>query len=53
MLEYCNPIWGIFILDRRKIENVQHRATHLIPSVRENTYSKRLTILDLPSYHKL
>ena len=27
-LEYCNSVWGpLFILDQRKIEKVQHRAT--------------------------
>jgi len=31
-LEYCNSIWGpSFILDQRKIEKVQHRATRLLP----------------------
>jgi len=50
ILEYCNPVWGpTFITDQRKIENVQRRATRLIPSIRENTYSERLSFLDLPS----
>ena len=48
ILEYCNPIWGPnYILDQR-IENVQRRATCLIPSIRNNTYPERLAILDLP-----
>ena len=50
ILEYSNPVWGpTFILDQRKIENVQRRATQLIPSIRNNAYSERLAMLDLPS----
>ena len=50
ILEYSNPVWGsTFILDQRKIENVQHRATRLVPSIRNSTYSERLAMLDLPS----
>jgi len=30
-LEYCNSIWPSFILDQRKIEKVQRRATRLLP----------------------
>jgi len=49
ILEYSNP-WGpTFILDQRKIENVQCRATQLVPSIRNSTYSERLAMLDLPS----
>jgi len=52
ILEYGNSILGLnFILDQRKIKNIQCRATHLIPSIRINSYSDRLTILDLPSMH--
>jgi len=33
-LEYSNSVWGpSFILDQRKLEKVQHRATHLIPTI--------------------
>ena len=38
-----------FILDQRKIENVQRRSTQLVPSIRNSTYSERLAMLDLPS----
>jgi len=50
ILEYSNPVWvPTFILDQRKIENVERRATRLVPSIRSNTYSERLAMLDLPS----
>jgi len=43
ILEYSNSVWGpIFILDQRKIENVQCRATQLIPSIKNSTYLERL-----------
>jgi len=52
ILEYSNPVWGpTFILDQRKIENVQRRATRLIPSIKDNAYPERLAILDLPSMY--
>ena len=50
ILEYSNPVWGLtFVLDQRKIENVQRRATQLVPSIRNSTYSERLAMLDLSS----
>ena len=50
ILEYSNPVWGLtFILDQRRIENVQRRATWLVPCIRNSTYSERLAMLDLPS----
>jgi len=50
--EYGNSIWGLnFILIQRKIENIQCRATCLILFVRNNSYSERLAILDLPSMY--
>jgi len=49
ILEYGNSIEGLnFILDQRKIVSIQSRATRLIPSIRTNSYSERLDILDLP-----
>ena len=34
ILEYSNPVWGpTFILDQRKIENLQRRATRLVPVI--------------------
>ena len=52
IIEYCNSIWGpsiSFILDQRKIEKVQHRATKLLPAIRDKPYEERLSILQLPS----
>ena len=52
IFEYSNSIWGMnFNLNQRKIENIQCRATRLISSMRTNSYSERLAILDLPSMH--
>ena len=49
-LEYCNSIWGpSFILDQRKIEKVQRRATKMLPTISDKSYEERLSILKLPS----
>ena len=49
-LEYCNSICGpSFILDQRKIEKVQCRATKLLPAISDKPYEERLSILQLPS----
>ena len=49
-LEYCNSVWGpSFILDQRKIEQVQRRATKLLTPINDKPYEKRLLILELPS----
>ena len=49
-LEYSNSVWGpSFILDQRKLEKVQCRATHLIPTIADMPYSERLSTLQLPS----
>ena len=50
-LEYCNSIWGpSFILDQRKIEKVQRRATKLLSAaISDKPYEERLSILQLPS----
>ena len=48
--EYGNVIWGPhYILDQRKLEGVQRRATKLVPSLRNESYIDRLTVLNLPS----
>ena len=50
ILEYGNTIWEPhFVLDRRKLEGVQRRATKLVPSLRDRSYTDRLAMLDLPS----
>ena len=38
-----------FVLDQRKIEKVQRRATRLLLSIRDEPYRERLLILQLPS----
>ena len=50
-LEYDNAVWGpFFVLDQRKVEKVQHKATRLLPSLlRDKPYEERLAALQLPS----
>ena len=49
-LEYSNAVWGpFFVLDQRKVEKVQRRATRLLPSLRDKQYEERLAALQLPS----
>ena len=49
-LEYSNSVWGpSFILEQRKLEKVQCRATRLIPAIADMLYSERLSTLQLPS----
>ena len=48
-LEYANSIWSPYkIKDITAIENVQRRATKLIPSLKELEYEERLKKLKLP-----
>ena len=50
IMEYANTIWGPhFLLDIRRLERVQRRATKMIPSLSDKSYQHRLTSLDLPS----
>ena len=49
-LEYANQAWNPYLKkDKITIENVQRRATKLIPGIRKYSYSKRLQILKLPT----
>ena len=49
-LEYSNVVWGpFFVLDQRKVEKVQRRATCLLPSLRDKPYKERLAALQPPS----
>ena len=49
-LEYCNSVWGpSYILDQRKIEKVQRRATKMLSPIRDKPYGERLSTLQLPS----
>ena len=50
ILEYVSVIWGPhYVLDQRKLEGVQRRATKLVPSLRDKSYIDRLTSMNLPS----
>ena len=50
ILEYASPTWSPFLLkDIRKIEQVQRRATKLIPNIKDLSYPARLASLGLPS----
>ena len=50
LLEYGNTIWGPFYRgDQIMLEQVQRRATRLIPGIRHMTYEERLRYLKLPS----
>jgi len=52
ILEYGNAIWGPhFILDQRKIEKVQCRATRFVSTLKELPYAEHLSSLNLPSLH--
>ena len=47
-LEYANPVWSPrYKKDISNIENVQKRATKLIPTLRELPYKERLKALKL------
>ena len=49
-LEYCNSVWGpSFVLDQKKIEKIQHRATRLLLPIRDKPYGERLLVLQLSS----
>ena len=49
-LEYANSIWGPFYkCGIKKAEAVQHRATKLIPELKDKPYEDRLKALQLPS----
>ena len=51
-LEYGNVIWyPRFRRDSQEIENIQRRATNLIPKLKHLPYDNRLKALKLPSLH--
>ena len=51
-LEYANAAWTpILRRDQILLENVQRRATKLIPELRDRDYEDRLRILKLPSLY--
>ena len=50
VIEYGNVIWGPhYIMDQQAIENIQRRATKLIPELKYDSYQDRLYKLSLPS----
>lgn len=50
ILEYASPVWSPFLLkDIRAIEQVQRRATKLIPSIHDKSYTDRMVALGLPT----
>ena len=49
-LEYAAPIWSPYLVKHKNmIENVQRRATKLVPGLSHLSYGERLRILDLPT----
>ena len=49
-LEYCHSVWKPHLItEMRRIEQVQRRATKLVPSLRNQPYEDRLKALNLPS----
>lgn len=49
-LEYANQVWNPHLMkDIKAIENVQRRATRLLPGMAGLSYEERLRKLDLPS----
>ena len=50
ILEHGNVIWGPhYVLDQRKLEGVQRRATKLVTFLRDKSCIDRLTSMNLPS----
>ena len=50
LLEYGNPVWPLaYVTDFTLVENVQRRATKLVPALKDKQYEDRLKDLDLPS----
>ena len=49
-LEYANQIWAPFLIkDLKAVENVQRRASKLVPTLKNLTYEERLRKLGLPT----
>ena len=49
-LEYANVVWSpLYKKDSELLENVQRRATKLVPELRNCDYEERLRLLGLPS----
>lgn len=51
-LEYASVIWSpTYIKDIVAIENVQRRATRMLPELKDQSYENRLKALGLPTLH--
>jgi hypothetical protein len=51
-LEYCNTVWHPKSKRQAEtLEAVQHRATKLVPNLKEKEYEERLRALSLPSLY--
>ena len=49
-LEYANQVWApLWKKDIKLIENVQRRATRMVPGMKEKNYEERLRELKLPT----
>jgi len=48
-LEYAQSVWPPFRKDIVTIENVQRRATKMLPGLKELSYKERLKQLDFPT----
>ena len=49
-LEFANQVWSPYLQKHiQEIENVQRRATKLIPGMKDLTYEERLKTLNLPT----
>ena len=49
-LEYANPVWNPrYMKDITMVENVQRRATKMIPEIRDLPYEERFKFLKLPT----
>ncbi|KAG7153965.1 hypothetical protein Hamer_G023185 [Homarus americanus] len=49
-LEYANQVWCPYLIeDIEAVENVQRRATKLVPQIKDLSYEERLRKLQLPT----
>jgi len=54
ILEYSNVIWGPnYIMDKQKVEAIQHQATKMIFTCCDLSYHDWLSFLKLPSLYNI
>ena len=52
VLDYCSPVWNPSTKKYRQLlENVQRRATKLVPELKMLSYQERLRELNLPTFY--